>query len=101
MVLEKLHCMVDRIEPTDLYDLCLLHKSYPDEFRKALQELAKSMEAKELIIQIEKCLEATAGLGTKESLDDQQRSWMESYVVRVIKDITFVARHERSFGESS
>ena len=94
MVLEKLHCMVDRIEPTDLYDLCILHKSYPEEFRRALQELAKSMEAKELIIQIEKCLEATAGLGTKELLDDQKRSWMESYVAKLIKDVTSMARNE-------
>lgn len=94
MVLEKLHCIVDRIEPTDLYDLCLLHKSYPREFKKVLEDLSQGLEASELIVQIQRCLELTQGAGTKETLTKKEHLWMESYIKKAIRDITLAVRSE-------
>lgn len=96
MVLEKLHCIVDRIEPTDLYDLCLLHKTYPTEFKKALENLSQGLEASELIVQTQRCLELTAGVGTKETLTKKERLWMESYIKKVMRDITLAVRSEEN-----
>ncbi len=88
MVLEKLSCIVDRIEPTDLYDLCLLHQTYPGEFKLALEYLAKSLEVKELIVQLQRCLQLTSGRGTKEVLTRKESQWMETYIPKLIHDIT-------------
>lgn len=88
MIREKLQCIVDRIEPTDLYDLCCLYDAHPSEFRNALAELAQSGEIDELLIRIQRCLEVTEGLGTKETLGQQQQHWMEQVTPRLIKEIT-------------
>ncbi|MBI1976565.1 MAG: nucleotidyl transferase AbiEii/AbiGii toxin family protein [Candidatus Omnitrophica bacterium] len=87
MVLEKLHCVIDRIEPTDLYDLCRLHQAYPSEFKMALSRLAETEEISELLIRIQRCLEATDGEGTKETLTKEERQWLESYVSNMIKEM--------------
>ncbi|MBI1871600.1 MAG: nucleotidyl transferase AbiEii/AbiGii toxin family protein [Chlamydiae bacterium] len=87
MILEKLHCIVDRIEPTDIYDLYLLHTSYPSEFRKALENLSESLEVSQLLIQMNRCLELTEGIGTKEVLSKKETLWMNSHLPKLIKDI--------------
>ncbi|MBI1882670.1 MAG: nucleotidyl transferase AbiEii/AbiGii toxin family protein [Chlamydiae bacterium] len=92
MILEKLYCVVDRIEPTDIYDLCLLHASYPSEFRKALENLSESLEVRELLIQMNGCFEMTKGIGTKEVLSQKQTSWMNLYLPQVIKDVSIASK---------
>ncbi|MDP3980482.1 MAG: nucleotidyl transferase AbiEii/AbiGii toxin family protein [Chlamydiota bacterium] len=92
MILEKLQCIVDRIEPTDLYDLCRLHEAYPNEFEKSLKRLSKTEEVSELLIRIQRCLEATDGVGTKESLNLKEKKWMESYISKIIHKITFLIK---------
>lgn len=88
MVTEKLQCIVDRIEPTDVYDLCRLHETYRPQFRKALKSLKERGEAGELLIRIQRCFEATDGEGTKERLTAAERAWLESYVAKMVKEVT-------------
>ena len=94
MAAEKLKCVVDRIEPTDVYDLCRLHETYPAEFRKALDSLRAQGETGELLVRIQRCFEVTDGVGTKERLTAAERLWMESYVPKMVKDISVRARKE-------
>lgn len=94
MATEKLQCIVDRIEPTDVYDLCRLHETYPAQFRKALESLKNHGEAGELLVRIQRCFEATDGTGTKERLTAAERSWMASYVAKMVKDVSTFARKE-------
>lgn len=88
MAAEKLQCVVDRIEPTDVYDLCRLHETYPAEFRRALKSMSRRGEAGELLVRIQRCFETTEGTGTKERLTAAEQSWMESYVSQMVKDVS-------------
>ena len=94
MATEKLQCLVDRIEPTDVYDLCRLHETYPAQFRRALDFLRRQGEAGELLVRIQRCFEATDGAGTKERLTSTEHAWMESYIPGMIKDVSASAREE-------
>lgn len=93
MVCEKLRCVTDRIEPTDVYDLCRLHETYRTEFRSALKSLRSTQEAGELLIRIQRCFEVTEGTGTKERLTDSERTWMEIYIQNMVKDVAKQARN--------
>jgi predicted nucleotidyltransferase component of viral defense system len=93
LVREKLQCVVDRREPTDLFDLACLHELYPAEFRSALEGLAANQEAGELLAAIHRLLETTAGDGSKEALSAAQRRWLERHAPAVITLITAACRH--------
>ncbi|NQU10238.1 nucleotidyl transferase AbiEii/AbiGii toxin family protein [bacterium] len=92
LVREKLQCIVDRREPTDLFDLTCLHELYPTEFRAALETLTATQEAGELLASIHRLLETTDGAGTKEALTAAQRAWLGQHVGAVIKSITAACR---------
>jgi predicted nucleotidyltransferase component of viral defense system len=91
LVQEKLQCLVDRLEPTDLFDLVCLYELYPAEWRSALAALAAHQETGELLAGINRCLETTEGSGTKESLTPAQRRWLEDRVAPLIREITAAA----------
>ncbi|MFZ4694473.1 MAG: nucleotidyl transferase AbiEii/AbiGii toxin family protein [Verrucomicrobiia bacterium] len=92
LVREKLQCIVDRREPTDLFDLACLHDLYPVEFQSALEALAENQEAGELLAPIHRLFEVTVGDGTKETLTAAQRLWLEQHVPKVITLITAACR---------
>ncbi|OGH60494.1 MAG: hypothetical protein A3G34_16345 [Candidatus Lindowbacteria bacterium RIFCSPLOWO2_12_FULL_62_27] len=94
MVSEKLQCVVDRIEPTDLYDLCVLHEQFPDEFDKALARLIASMEANALLVYINRCLETEEGPAGKVRLTRAHRRWMETAVPKLVRAVTKAGREE-------
>ncbi|MCC7517777.1 MAG: nucleotidyl transferase AbiEii/AbiGii toxin family protein [Verrucomicrobiae bacterium] len=94
LVREKLQCVVDRREPTDLFDLTCLHELYPAEFRSALEGLAEHQEAGELLAAIHRLLETTEGEGTKESLTAAQRRWLERRAPALITWITAACRRD-------
>lgn len=92
LVREKLQCLVDRREPTDLFDLTCLHELYAAEFLSALEALEANQEAGELLAAIHRLLETTEGEGTKEALSAPQRRWLESRAPAVITLITAACR---------
>lgn len=88
IIIEKLHCIVDRIEPTDVYDLCVLQDEYPKEFRSGCADLARTAEQSELLAIIHRRLADVGGEGTKLKMHADQIRWMEQKIADVIREIT-------------
>ena len=87
MAMEKLRCIVDRIEPTDLYDLSLLRDEYPSEFRNACMHLKTTAELEALIAAINRRLETLGEQGTKLGLDVAQKEWLLQKIPSMIQDL--------------
>lgn len=88
MAMEKIHCVVNRIEPTDLYDLCVLRDEYPSEFRNACLHLKTTDELEAFLAAINQRLEMPGEPGTKLGLDVAQNDWLLQMAPAMIQDIT-------------
>ncbi|OGH60488.1 MAG: hypothetical protein A3G34_16315 [Candidatus Lindowbacteria bacterium RIFCSPLOWO2_12_FULL_62_27] len=87
MAVEKMRCIVNRIEPTDIHDLCVLHECYPEAFRVACEDLKRTLETHELVAAINRRLEVINVEGTKLALTDQELQWMTGKIRTVVAEI--------------